>query len=80
MGGVSFAQRTTQNGPIMSSSQISQQPSPHQAPHVYRNTCTGTWICDVEGTRARPGPDSARTVCRSHLEAVLVALSMSAPR
>jgi hypothetical protein len=46
----------------------------HHTPHVYRNPCTGTWICDHEGTRVAPGPDRARTVCRTHLEAVRVAL------
>ncbi|WP_406690169.1 hypothetical protein REH65_30285 [Saccharopolyspora sp. ID03-671] len=48
---------------------------PHQTSHVYRNPCTGRWICDFEGTRAEPGPDSARTVCRTHREAVLVAVT-----
>lgn len=43
---------------------------------MYRNPCTGTWICDAEGTRARPGPESARTVCRTHNEAVRVAVTM----
>jgi hypothetical protein len=46
----------------------------YQTPHVYRNPCTGTWICDKAGTRAAPGPDSARTVCRTHLDAVRVAV------
>ncbi|MEB3369721.1 hypothetical protein [Saccharopolyspora mangrovi] len=47
---------------------------------MYRNPCTGTWICDSVGTRARPGPDSARTVCRTHLEAVRVAVTAAPAR
>lgn len=49
-------------------------PRTHHTPHVYRNPCTGTWICDSEGTRAKPGPERARTVCRTQLDAVRVAL------
>ncbi|QUH03806.1 hypothetical protein HUO13_25995 [Saccharopolyspora erythraea] len=52
----------------------------HHAPHVYRNPCTRTWICDHEGTRAAPGPDRARTVCRTHLDALRVALSKGSAR
>ncbi|GAA0537013.1 hypothetical protein GCM10011581_43670 [Saccharopolyspora subtropica] len=50
-----------------------------QKPHVYRNYCTGTWVCDAMGTRINPGPDRARTVCRTHLEAVRVAMSIAPP-
>jgi hypothetical protein len=46
----------------------------HQAPHVYRNPCTRTWICDHVGTRSKPGPDSARTIYRTQLDAVRAAL------
>lgn len=64
----------------MSSPRITSH-APQQTSHVYRNPCTGNWICDSVGTRARPGPDSARTVCRTHLEAVRVAVTMApAPR
>lgn len=48
----------------------------HHRPHVYRNVFMGTWICDHEGTRASPGPDSARTVYRTHLDAVRAAIGM----
>ncbi len=61
----------------------SREPFRTHTPHVYRNPCTGTWICDSEGTRRTPGPDSARTVCRTHLDAVRVAVgigSASEPR
>lgn len=51
--------------------------SPHR-PHVYRNLFLGTWICDQQGTRANPGPDTARTVHRTHSEAVRAAIP--APR
>ncbi len=54
----------------------SQERAPH-TPHVYRNPCTRTWICDHVGTRANPGPDSARTVCRTQLDAVQVALALA---
>ncbi|MDA3630074.1 hypothetical protein OU415_31925 [Saccharopolyspora sp. WRP15-2] len=53
--------------------------SPHLAshrPHVYRNLFMGTWICDQHGTRANPGPDSARTVYRTHLDAVRAAVGV----
>lgn len=43
-------------------------------PHVYRNVVIGTWICDQAGTRANPGPDSARTVYRTHRDAVRAAI------
>lgn len=50
-------------------------------PHVYRNPCTGRWICDFEGSRVNPGPDRSRTVCRTHQDAVRVAVSVgSGPR
>ncbi|KAA5834411.1 hypothetical protein ABT337_11515 [Saccharopolyspora hirsuta] len=49
--------------------------SPHR-PHVYRNLLLGTWICDQQGTRANPGPDSARTVYRTHLDAVRAATGL----
>ncbi|MGW1675878.1 hypothetical protein [Saccharopolyspora sp. NPDC002376] len=60
----------------------SRQPetrSPHSAPrppHVYRNLFMGTWICDQHGTRANPGPDSARTVHRTHFDAVRAAVGV----
>ncbi len=53
--------------------------SPHK-PHVYRNLFIGAWICDQEGTRATPGPDSARTVYRTHAEAVRAAIGVGAAR
>jgi hypothetical protein len=51
--------------------------SRRQKPHVYRNSCTGTWVCDSVGTRVSPGPDRARTVCRTHRDAVRVAVSIT---
>ncbi|MEV0081800.1 hypothetical protein [Saccharopolyspora sp. NPDC050642] len=48
----------------------------HQRPHVYRNLFMGTWICDQEGTRANPGPEHARTVYRTHLDAVQAAVDI----
>ncbi|MEV5540639.1 hypothetical protein AB0L13_27695 [Saccharopolyspora shandongensis] len=54
--------------------------SPRQRPHVYRNLFMGTWICDQEGTRANPGPEHARTVYRTYLDAVQAAVDIeSAP-
>ncbi|MER7079022.1 hypothetical protein SAMN02982929_01390 [Saccharopolyspora kobensis] len=54
--------------------------SPHR-PHVYRNLFLGTWICDQQGTRANPGPDTARTVHRTHSDAVRAATGLiPAPR
>ncbi len=46
-------------------------------PHVYRNPCTRTWICDLVGTRANPGPDQAREVFRTQLDAVQAALTFA---
>ncbi|MEV0697133.1 hypothetical protein AB0I53_04315 [Saccharopolyspora sp. NPDC050389] len=50
--------------------------SSHHRPHVYRNLLMGTWICDQEGTRANPGPERARTVYRTHLDAVQAAVDI----
>lgn len=47
-------------------------------PHVYRNPCTHTWICDWRGTRAAPGPERFRTVHRTQPNAVQAAL-LTAP-
>ncbi|PKW15439.1 hypothetical protein A8926_3147 [Saccharopolyspora spinosa] len=51
-----------------------------QRPHVYRNLFMGTWICDQEGTRANPGPDRARTVHRTHHDALRAAIGADVPQ
>lgn len=82
-----YATRTTAAKPTGNPAILAFQPreprSPSHSthrPHVYRNPFMGTWICDQEGTRANPGPDNARTVHRTHHDAVRAAIGVEVPR